>query len=816
MTTSSNLPRANINPLYFIEAGGEMGRLIRKKDWSTTCLGPPQTWPQSLKTMVKMLLDNPFGMYIAWGNEYIQLYNDGYRPILGTHKHPNALGKSTSQTFGESYDIIKPMFDGVMQGKAICSIDFLLPINRNGFLEECYFDFSYSPIRLEDGQVGGVLVTVIETTNKKKAGLALKNSEERFRTMADNIAQLAWMADETGSIFWYNKRWLEYTGKPFEELKGRGWKKIHHPEYGEKVIVKFERAMKEGQPWEDTFPLLGADGNYRWFLSQAFPIKDGNDHVLQWFGTNTDVTKQMETQLALKESEQLFRTMAEATGVLITITNDRANGIFFNKAWTEFSGLPIEELLNMGWLKIIDESYRERYLASFRELFAQKKPFNGEFRVLNKKNQQRWLYAQATPRFSADGSFADFISSAVDITERKEVEWRIQEKERNLRNIIVQAPVAMCILKGKNMVVELANELMFDVWGKPKSAMVGKPLFEGLSEIKGSDIQYKMGEVYQTGEVYRGGESAITIVRHGKPAPMFFNYVLEPYREISGGDITGIFIVAIDITAHVLARQKIEEVVAQRTKALEEANIVLLKSNEELSQFAYIASHDLQEPLRKISTFSQMLENNLGEEIDEKGKNFLTKINNAARRMSNLIKDVLLYSLVVKDSQVFEKVDLNDIVRNVIVDFELMIEQKHADVKVEPMPVLPAIALQMTQLFGNVIGNALKFSRSDATPQIFITATATNMHEKTTLELNTELEYCKIIVADNGIGFKMEHADQIFNIFQRLHRNSEYEGTGIGLSICKKIAINHGGMLTATGSSEAGAVFNIFLPKSKR
>ena len=124
-----------------------MGALIREKDWSKTPLGDPAAWPQSLRTMVAVMLDNPFGMYIAWGNEYTQLYNDGYRPILGTTKHPQALGNRSQETFAEIWSIIEPMFAGVMQGTAVGYPDFMLPLHRNGYEEECYFDFSYSPKR---------------------------------------------------------------------------------------------------------------------------------------------------------------------------------------------------------------------------------------------------------------------------------------------------------------------------------------------------------------------------------------------------------------------------------------------------------------------------------------------------------------------------------------------------------------------------------------------------------------------------------------------------------------------------------------------
>ena len=175
---------------YFLAGGGKMGELIRTKDWSKTVLGDPETWPPSLCTMVAVMLSNPFGMYIAWGDNYTQLYNDGYLSILGSAKHPDALGISAEQTFSEIWDIIGPMFAGAMEGTPVGFLNFMLPLNRNGFIEECYFDFSYSPIRKEDGTVGGVLVTAIETTetirditDEKKHQQELELSEKRFRTL---------------------------------------------------------------------------------------------------------------------------------------------------------------------------------------------------------------------------------------------------------------------------------------------------------------------------------------------------------------------------------------------------------------------------------------------------------------------------------------------------------------------------------------------------------------------------------------------------------------------------------------------------------
>ena len=157
-----------------LQGGGEMGALMRRTDWAKTALGPVEAWPQSLRLAAGILLESRFPMYLAWGPEYVQLYNDGYRPILGSTKHPAAMGGRSADTFAESWHIIGPMFEGVRRGVATGSEDWMLPLDRHGYLEECFFTFSYSPVRDESGEVGGVHVTVVETTARVLAARRLR------------------------------------------------------------------------------------------------------------------------------------------------------------------------------------------------------------------------------------------------------------------------------------------------------------------------------------------------------------------------------------------------------------------------------------------------------------------------------------------------------------------------------------------------------------------------------------------------------------------------------------------------------------------
>jgi two-component system CheB/CheR fusion protein len=264
-----------------------------------------------------------------------------------------------------------------------------------------------------------------------------------------------------------------------------------------------------------------------------------------------------------------------------------------------------------------------------------------------------------------------------------------------------------------------------------------------------------------------------------------------------------------------LFSQELEKQVSERTFSLNKANTELNYSNESLEQFAYIASHDLQEPLRKIKTFSTLLQERFYDQLPKEAQEFIKKITNSSERMSNLIKEVLEFSKVLHGDVEFEKVDLNNIFSELINDFDLLINEKNAIIKFDQLPEIDAIPIQIKQLFYNLLSNALKFSNAGHQPVIKITSRMLSREDISKYKsLNQESAYCEISIQDNGIGFDQKFSDQIFLIFHRLHGRNEYEGTGIGLALCKKIVINHQGEIYANAKESAGALFVILLPLS--
>ncbi len=259
---------------------------------------------------------------------------------------------------------------------------------------------------------------------------------------------------------------------------------------------------------------------------------------------------------------------------------------------------------------------------------------------------------------------------------------------------------------------------------------------------------------------------------------------------------------------------ELERKIDERTQELQVYSEELVRSNRELEDFAFVASHDLQEPLRKIRAFGDRLQSGYKEELDERGQDFLQRMLKAAARMSMLITDLLAFSRVSTRGKEFETVSLDNVVKGVIDDLEVAIEESGAEIHVDPLPEVNADKSQMDQLFLNLLSNALKFRKPDVAPLVTIQATEPENEELEEFLLSDEFQWVKLTVTDNGIGFDQAFADKVFAPFQRLHGRSEYQGTGIGLAVCRRIVERHNGQITATSCQGEGTTFTIIMPSN--
>lgn len=388
--------------------------------------------------------------------------------------------------------------------------------------------------------------------------------------------------------------------------------------------------------------------------------------------------------------------------------------------------------------------------------------------------------------------------------------------EAHLRNLFMQAPIAIAIYRGPQLLIELANEKVLELWGRTAEQVLNKPLFEALPEVNREIFEPLIMGVYNTGERFFGPEIPATLQRNGKIETVYVNFTLEALSDVDG-KISAVMVVANEVTDLVNARRmaennaaELEKRVAERTAELGQSNSRLVNANKELEEIAFIASHDLQEPLRKIQTFADLLRENLGNPAN--AERYIEKIISSGSRMMQLIKSVLNYARLSRQMVEFERVDLNEVLEEIKTDFELPIAEKKAVIRNNGLPVIKGNRLQMSQLFANLLSNSLKFSITEPLIEIGSSSFRPAQSEKfPSLEANRK--YVEIFFKDNGIGFEPMFAEQIFSMFQRL--NKEYGGTGIGLALCKKIVDNHRGAILAKSEVGKGTVFSVILPSEE-
>jgi PAS domain S-box-containing protein len=262
---------------------------------------------------------------------------------------------------------------------------------------------------------------------------ALRESETRFRELADNISQFAWTADAKGWIYWYNKRWHDYTGTTLEDMQGWGWQKVHHPEHVDRVVQRIRQSFENGTPWEDTFPLRGKDGTYRWFLSRALPIRNEAGEVVRWFGTNTDVTEQIEAQNALRESETRFRELADNISQFAWTADAKGWIYWYNKRWHDYTGTTLEDMQGWGWQKVHHPEHVDRVVQRIRQSFENGTPWEDTFPLRGKDGTYRWFLSRALPIRNEAGEVVRWFGTNTDVTEQIEAENALREALRSLR-----------------------------------------------------------------------------------------------------------------------------------------------------------------------------------------------------------------------------------------------------------------------------------------------------------------------------------------------------------------------------------------------
>ncbi len=340
-----------------------------------------------------------------------------------------AVGADLGALLPEARAQIEPSLRAVLAGgKAQSNVEVeVRPPGEPGQVR--FLQMGFFPLReggASDRGVTGVGLVAQDTTRRRRAEEQLRQSEERFRDMANAIPQLAWMTDETGAVIWFNQRWYDYTGTTFEEMQGPGWKKVDHPDHRDRVAAGFLRAVQAGESWEDTFPLRGKDGQYRWFLSRAVPIRDEDGRVSRWFGTNTDVTDQRAAEERMRRSEERFRTVLDASASIIWNTSATGEFEWTQPRWTAFTGQSFEQLQGWGWLDAVHPEDRERLVEVLAAACSHPRRITRlDHRLRRADGEWRYMEARAVPILNEDASIREWIGTHTDVTDRTLAEQQL-------------------------------------------------------------------------------------------------------------------------------------------------------------------------------------------------------------------------------------------------------------------------------------------------------------------------------------------------------------------------------------------------------
>jgi hypothetical protein len=347
------------------------------------------------------------------------------------------IGRSVRETVPQVADQVEKIVELILRkGEPITGIE-VNGQRPDGTNAERFWLTSWHPLKTPEGAIVGINVVAEEITERKRAEAALAASEARFRELADNMSQFAWTADQSGWIYWYNKRWYDFTGTTIEEMQGWGWRSVHHPDHVDRVVQRIRRSFESGIPWEDTFPLRARDGSYRWFLSRALPIRNPAGEIIRWFGTNTDVTEQIEAERALRDLNETLEQRVEAESRerariwnvsqdLLVVSDTQGRLLSVNPAWTATLGWSEADLVGNTTEWLLHPDDRDKTHAERARLTEGRKTLRFVNRLRHKDGSFRWLSWTAVPDQGL------IYAVARDITELKDAEAALQRSQREL------------------------------------------------------------------------------------------------------------------------------------------------------------------------------------------------------------------------------------------------------------------------------------------------------------------------------------------------------------------------------------------------
>ncbi|UHG93417.1 PAS domain-containing protein [Spirosoma oryzicola] len=698
--------------------------------------------------------------------------------------------------------------------------------------------------QLDEGQLRALNILakqVVTLLTARRKAIREAHLQHQLRVSEARFGDLVMATPTATAVFVGREMVIDQVNDPMLSIWGKDdsvkGKPLHTamPELeGQPFLAQLQHVFDTGEPFlqKEGMAQVIENGQLKqvWFNHAYNPLLDEKGQIYGVINVAFDVTSQVLVRQQLAERESRFRSVVEqapmAIGQLkgrdmvIEVGNERIFEVWGKDA--SVVGKPI--------LEALPELEGQPFMALLENVYDTGTPFYGTA-VLAKlvrqgKLEDVYFDFSYSPIRAVDGQITGVLILAVEVTIQVAARQEIEKSEQRFRSLVADAPFAIAVYETADLLISVANDAMIKLWGKT-NAVIGQPLIDALPEIADQPFIPLLNVVYATAKTYRTTEQSANLLIEGQLQTRWFNFVYQPLLD-GQGQVYAILNMAVDVTDAYIARQLLQESeqsyrelaadldnrVEARTQELLLANDDLQRSNDNLQQFAYVASHDLQEPLRKIQAFSDLLGSQLANHADSSVGEHLHRIARAAARMSQLVRDLLAYSLISTRQQAFGPVSLRAVMAGVLASLHRTIQQTDAQIEVADLPPARGDNWQLTQLFENLLANALKFVKPKQKPRIQV-----EYFHRSANELPSDVRctsavsfYHQISVTDNGIGFDGKYLDRIFQVFQQLNNRDDYSGTGVGLAICQRVVENHGGGITANSQPGHGATFCVYLP----
>ena len=656
----------------------------------------------------------------------------------------------------------------------------------------------------DQGKCVRMVGVMIDIAGRKSAEEALRGSREQMALISDTVPALISYVDSNCCYQFCNRAYTEWFGAPREKLLGRSMREVLG-ELAWKALEPHIRTALSGKTADFETEARYSTGGTRWIHAVYTPHRDNQGNVVGLVILVSDISERKRSEEALRESEQRFRAVADAAPVLVWMAAADKSCLWFNRGWLNFVGRAMEQEIGNGWTENIHPDDLARCMKVYRDSFDERHAFEMEYRMRHFTGQYRWILNRGVPRYTPDGTFEGYIGACIDVHELKESADAVRqaaERFRSLVSVITDLPWSTNA-EGAFVTPQAA-------WEKYTGQTRDQYHDFGWANALHPDDRQK---VMQAWTAARQNRSLYEVQARLWHAPT------QQWRHCSAratpllgpnGTVTEWVGACTDVDEQRRTEEKLERMVEERTARLREMV-------GELEAFSYSIAHDMRAPLRAMQGFSDILMTEYAPQLDSTGQNFLRRIEASANRMDNLIQDVLNYSRVIRADLPMEPVALGPLVEGIIETYPALTSDK-ADITLSgELPIVLGNQAMLTQIFSNLLGNAVKFVAEGVKPVVRVRAEDAPARPRPNLpagQKNIALnpKRVRVWVEDNGIGIAEEHRDRIFAIFQRVGRN--YEGTGIGLAIVKKAMERMGGKVGVQSELGKGSRFWIELEKA--